>query len=188
MKEVELNIIALSSSESTPGQYALIFEEVGGFRRLPLIIGSTEAQAIAIALEKMQPQRPMTHDLFYQVILQMEARLKKVLIHNIEDDIFYAHLLLKTKEGELPIDARPSDAIALAVRAGAPIFSTEQVMDKAAIVLDNPSKAFTKKRGNLVDYSLEELQRMLENLLSKEDYKSAAKIRDAINRKKGNTD
>ncbi len=184
MKEIELSIIALSASESHKGQYALIFEEHGGFRRLPVIIGATEAQAIAIALEQMQPSRPLTHDLFHEVIRQMKARLDKVLIYDIRSEVFYAHLLFSTTQGPLQIDARPSDAIALAVRFHAPIFATEKVMKTAAVVLDSPGKAFTKKRGKLEDYSMEELERILAKLLAKEDYKSAAKIRDAMKRKK----
>ncbi len=184
MKEIELSIIALSASETHEGQYALIFEEQGGFRRLPIIIGAVEAQAIAIALEQMKPQRPLTHDLFHEVLVQMKADLEKVLIYDIRAEVFYAHLLLSTAQGPLKIDARPSDAIALAVRFHAPIFATEQVMEAASIVLDSPGKAFTKKRGKLEDYSMEELERILAKLLAKEDYKSAAKIRDAIRKKK----
>ncbi len=184
MKEIELSIIALSASESHKGQYALILEEIGGFRRLPVIIGNVEAQAIAIALEKMQPRRPLTHDLFQQVILQLQGKLEKVLINDVQAEVFYAKMQIDTPTGKLQVDARPSDAIALAVRFDSPIFTTEAVMQRAAIVLDSPSSAFTKKRGKLEDYSLEELERILAKLIAKEDYKSAAKIRDAIKKKK----
>ncbi|MEM6316554.1 MAG: bifunctional nuclease family protein [Bacteroidota bacterium] len=185
MKKVELNIIALANSESQKGNFALILEEQGGFRRLPIIIGGFEAQAIAIALEKMQPNRPMTHDLFKTTLNALGATLQEVIITKIVKGTFHA-TLMGTKSDNTPIqvDARSSDAIALAVRFGCPIYTTEEVLDAAGIILDSPSKAFTNKRGQLSDYSLEELERLLKQVLAKEDYESASKIRDAI-RKKG---
>lgn len=184
MKKVELNIIALANSESSKGNYALILEEQKGFRRLPIIIGAFEAQAIAVSLEKMKPNRPLTHDLFKNTLEHAGIKLKEVIISELEGGIFYARLIGKKADGSpLDVDARSSDAIALAVRFGCPIFTTEKIMRDAGVVLDSPSKAFTNKRGSLSEYSLEELQQLLEQVLAKEDYESASKIRDAMGKK-----
>ncbi|RMG32064.1 MAG: bifunctional nuclease family protein [Bacteroidetes bacterium] len=185
MKKIELNIIALASSESHKGNYALILEEAKGFRRLPIIIGPFEAQAIAVSLERMRPGRPLTHDLFKNTLEALGARLEEVLIHQLEGNVFHATLIGKKEGGHLlEIDARCSDAIALAVRFECPIFTTEAIMQQASIILDSPSQAFTNKRGSLADYSLEELEQLLKQVLAKEDYESAAKIRKAIEEKK----
>lgn len=185
MKKIELNIIALANSESSPGNYALILEEEDGFRRLPIIIGPFEAQAIAISLERMQPKRPMTHDLFKNTLELAGITISAVVISDLIDGTFHA-----TIQGTLPdqkaleVDARSSDAIAMAVRYGCPIYTTEAILEQAGFVLDSPSKAFSSKRGSLSDYSLEELERLLNQVLAKEDYESASKIRDAIEKKK----
>lgn len=185
MDKIELNIIALANSESNPGNFALILEEQEGFRRLPIIIGPSEAQAIAIYLERMQPSRPMTHDLFKNTLDASGVGITEVLISALVDGAFHATLIGKKADGSpLSVDARTSDAIALAVRFGCPIYTTEQILSTAGIVLDSPSQAFTGKRGQLSDYSLEELERLLEQVLKKEDFESAARIRDAIEKKK----
>ena len=174
MKKVELNIIALANSESSKGNFSLILEEQKGFRRLPITIGPFEAQAIAIYLEKMQPNRPLTHDLFKSTLEASE----------VEDGIFHAKLIGKKQDGSpIEVDARSSDAIAMAVRFSCPIFTTEDIMQSAGVVLESPSKAFTNKRGSLSDYSMEELEQLLKQVLAKEDYESATKIRDAIDKK-----
>ena len=184
MKKVELNIIALANSESSQGNYALILEELKGFRRLPIIIGGFEAQAIAISLEKMQPNRPLTHDLFKNTLEISGISISEVIISELVGGAFHALLIGKKADGSpLQVDARSSDAIAIAVRFGCPIFTTEAIMAEAGIILDSPSKAFTNKRGSLSEYSLEELEQMLAQVLAKEDYESASKIRDAIKRK-----
>ena len=184
MKRVELNIIALTNSKSQEGNFALILEECKGFRRLPIIIGQFEAQAIAIALERMKTVRPMTHDLFKNTLVALGQTLKEVLISNFVGGVFHATLIIKQPNNDLlEVDARTSDALALAVRFGCPVYTTEKIMDEASIVLESPSKAFTNKRGRLSDYSMEELERLLEQVLAKEDYESAAKIRDAISKK-----
>lgn len=189
MDKIALNIIALSASESQKGNYVLVLEEVRGFRRLPIIIGPFEAQAIAIALEKMHPKRPLTHDLLCEVLKAGQLALVEIVIHRIVEGTFHARLVCTNGNGQtLHIDARTSDAIALAIRLGCPIYTYEDVMDAAGIVLDSPSKAFTQKRGKLEDYSLEELERLLQKVLEKEDYESAARIRNAIRRKKGEED
>ena len=184
MNKIELNIIALANSESSKGNYALILEETKGFRRLPIIIGSFEAQAIAVSLEKMQPNRPLTHDLFKNTLESSGIAISEVIISNLVTGTFHATLIGKKADGSrLEVDARSSDAIALAVRFGCPIFTTEAIMDQAGVVLESPSKAFTNKRGKLSDYSLEELEEMLVQVLAKEDYESASRIRDAMKNK-----
>lgn len=185
MKKVELNIIALANSESSQGNFALILEEQQGFRRLPIIIGPFEAQAIAVFLERMQPSRPLTHDLFKNTLEAAGVQLTEIVISSLENGIFHATIIGKKADGSLlEVDARSSDAIAIGVRFGCPIFTTETIMQEAGIVLDSPSKAFSNKRGNLSDYSIEELEQLLQRVLEKEDYESASKIRDAIKKKK----
>ena len=184
MKKVELNIIALANSESSKGNFSLILEEQKGFRRLPITIGPFEAQAIAIYLEKMQPNRPLTHDLFKSTLEASEVEIKEVIISELKDGIFHAKLIGKKQDGSpIEVDARSSDAIAMAVRFSCPIFTTEDIMQSAGVVLESPSKAFTNKRGSLSDYSMEELEQLLKQVLAKEDYESATKIRDAIDKK-----
>ncbi|HMQ45850.1 MAG TPA: bifunctional nuclease family protein [Saprospiraceae bacterium] len=186
MKKVELHIIALAESESSPGNYALILEEQVGGRRLPILVGPFEAQSIAISLERMQPNRPLTHDLFKNTLKLLGVSLTEVIISDLVEGVFHATLIGKKEDQSmLSIDARSSDAIALAVRFDCPIFTTEAILEKAGFLLDSPSKAFISKRGQLSDYSLEELEHMLQQVVAKEDYESAAKIREAIRKKKG---
>lgn len=181
---VELQIIALADSSSRPGCYVIILEDIEQHRRLPIIIGAFEAQAIAMALEKMELQRPMTHDLMINTLEGLAATLKEVHVTHVHEGIFYAQLLLHPLSGEpLEVDARPSDAIALAIRSGCPILASEQVMEKAAVHLRGDSKIFVDKRGTLDMYSMEELQQILERLLLKEDYESAARVRDALSKR-----
>ncbi len=185
MKKIELNIIALANSESSKGNYVLILEEQKGFRRLPIIIGSFEAQAIAVSLEKMQPNRPLTHDLFKNTLDASGVSVSEVMISELVGHVFHALLIGEKADGSLlRVEARSSDAIALAVRFGCPIFTTEAIMEEAGVVLDNPSKAFTNKRGKLSEYSVEELEQLLAQVLAKEDYESASRIRDALKEKK----
>ena len=184
MKKVELNIIALANSESSKGNFALILEEQNGDRRLPIIIGAFEAQAIAVSLEKMQPNRPLTHDLFKNTLDAAGIKIEEVMITDLKAGIFHAKLVGKLPDDSpLEVDARSSDAIALAVRYGCPIFTTSDIIEQAGVVSDTPSKAFANKRGKLSDFSLEELEQLLEQVLAKEDYESASKIRDAIKEK-----
>ena len=186
MDKIELNIIALANSESQKGNFALILEEQKGFRRLPIIIGPFEAQAIAVSLERMQTNRPLTHDLFKNTLEAAGISLTEVVLSELVDGVFHAILICKKADGSnLEVDARSSDAIAMAVRFGCPIFTTEAIMKEAGVVLESPSKAFTNKRGSLSDYSMEELTQLLEQVLAKEDYESAAKIRNAMEKKRG---
>ncbi len=182
--KIELNIIALSNSESQTGNFSLILEEHNGFRRLPIIIGPFEAQAIAVSLEKMQLKRPMTHDLFKLTLEQLGATLDEIIISDLIDNVFYSTFVYSLVDGDiLRLDGRTSDAVAMAIRFDCPIYTTERIMSEAAFVLDTGSKAFTRKRGRLMEYSLEELEQLLAQVLAKEDYESAVKIRNAIAQK-----
>jgi hypothetical protein len=184
MEKIELNIIALANSESSKGNFALILEEVNGSRRLPIIIGLFEAQSIAIALENMHPNRPLTHDLFKTTLEASGVVIDEVLISDLVEGIFHARMIGKKADGTLlEVDARSSDAIAMAVRFGCPIFTTPEVLTHGTILHLPPGKSFSNKRGQWSDYSLEELQQILEQVLQKEDYESASKIRDAIDKK-----
>ncbi|MCU0469155.1 MAG: bifunctional nuclease family protein [Arcicella sp.] len=184
MEKRELWIVALSESISRPSHYALILEDTQSKRRIPLIIGASEAQAIAIAMEKMQPNRPQTHDLFQQTILKLNAKITEVLIYRLEQEVFYAYIILRTEQETIEIDARPSDAIALAVRFDCPIFATSEVIENSAYDFDEKTR---DKRGSYAEYTLEELEELLQKILKKEDYESAARVRDAIDRRKKNS-
>lgn len=184
MEKVEVIVIALSESESKKGYFALILEDTKSRRRIPIIIGNQEAQAIAIHLEKLKPTRPLTHDLFKTVLTELSAKLQNVLIHSLEKDIFHATLTVKDASGNThEIDARPSDAIALAVRFSCPIFVSASVLEASGYEIDEKGR---EKKGSYAEYTMEELEELLEKLLKKEDYESAARIRDAIERRKGN--
>lgn len=184
MDKLALNIIGLAESESNPVNFVIILEEREGFRRLPIIIGAFEAQAIAVELEQMQPPRPLTHDLIKSIMTHDDITLKEIVIHEKIANFYHAELVLKKEEQTWRIDARTSDALALAVRFAAPIYASKKVMDENGVVLDSPSKSFTNKRGKLQDYSIEELEKLLQQVLEKEDFESASKIRDAIAIKK----
>lgn len=184
MSNIELNIIALSASESSKGNYVIILEETTGYRRLNVIIGLHEAQCIAIPLEKLATPRPLTHDLLLNSIQALGAKLDHIIIHKVEHDIYEAQLIYIDKEkNKIFIDSRVSDAIALAIRVEALIYCTEDVMEKASLKLSNPSESFANKRGRLSDYTLNELNQILKQVLKKEDFESAAKVRDAIKKK-----
>lgn len=178
----ELWVVALSESVSRPGTYALILEDAGTRQRIPVLIGASEAQAIAMPLEKMTSVRPQTHDLLSTVILSLNATLREVLIREIRDDIFYASIFLQTAGGIVEIDARPSDAIALAVRMGAPLRATETVVSQASYMTEERSR---DKKGSYAQYTIEELEEILKKTLGKEDYESAVRVREAIERKRG---
>lgn len=178
----ELTVIALSDSESQPGSYALILEDAKSQRRIPIIIGAFEAQAIAIAMERMQPARPLTHDLLHTLIETLEGKVQEVLIYSLLEGIFYAKIILKKNGEVVEIDARTSDAIALAVRCHAPIYTFENIIQEAGMLPER--KLDMSQKGPLTGYSLEELEELLEKVLAKEDYESAARIRNLIKQKK----
>lgn len=196
MPKVKLNIIALATSESSPGNYVIILEEVEGKRRLPIVIGGFEAQAIAVALEQMKPKRPLTHDLFMNTLVELGASLTEVVIHGLIDGVFHAYLLCQTSDNqEIEIDCRSSDAIALAVRFSCPIYTVDKVMDEVGILsgdandpieqVTKSSSSSTKEATSYQEQSLSELESLLENLLSQEDYEKAAEVRDEIEKRRG---
>ncbi len=192
MKKIELDIVALSHSVTQSHNYAVVLGEKTGSRRLPIVIGSFEAQAIAVALERMTPNRPLTHDLFKNAMETFRIDLREVLINNLLDGIFYARLVC-AKDGEtVEIDSRTSDALALAARFRCPIFTYEFILDTAGVVLEDsdsesepPSESRPSASSNpLASYSLEALTRMLDEVLEEENYEKAAQIRDEIDRRK----
>ncbi len=200
MKKVQLEIVGLSYSQTQSGAYALVLGETAGSRRLPIIIGGFEAQAIAIELEKMSPSRPLTHDLFRSFAEVFDVQVTEVLIYNLVEGIFYAKLLCSDGSREVEIDARTSDAIALAIRFKCPIYTYEFILKNAGIVLDDESSATgdtpnadIAETGSestetaVEEYknkSTEELKGLLQTALEEEQYELASKIRDELNNRK----
>ncbi len=197
MKKVKLNILGLSYSQTQTGAYALVLSEAEGNRRIPIIIGAVEAQAIAIQLEGLKPPRPLTHDLFLNVALAFGIEIKEVLIHKLEEGIFYAEIVCEQNKNRIRVDSRTSDAIALALRFECPIYTTEEIIDKAGIIMEfeegneetensesSESKAGASVHVNYTEYSLDELNDMLDTAITAEDYEKASQIRDEINKRK----
>ncbi|HEY0669473.1 MAG TPA: bifunctional nuclease family protein [Sphingobacteriaceae bacterium] len=198
MKKIKLDIVGLSYSQTQSGAYALVLGEVNGRRRLPIIIGGFEAQAIAIEIEKMTPSRPLTHDLFKSFAESYGISIQEVIIYNLVDGIFYAKLLCSDGKKTMEIDARTSDAIALAVRFECPIFTYEFILATAGIVIEGTDFVFldnldappeetmvnTQAPNNFSALTDEELKSKLQEALTEEAYEKAAKIRDEIARRK----
>lgn len=195
MKKVKLEIVGLSYSQTQTGAYALVLGEAKGKRRLPIIIGGFEAQAIAIELEKMTPSRPLTHDLFRSFAKGFDINVSEVIIYNLVEGIFFAKLICNNKGKEVEIDARTSDAIALAVRFNCPINTYEFILSQAGIILDedalaaandniSPGEMVEVEETDFLKKSTEELKQMLETALHDEDYEGASKIRDELNNRK----
>ena len=198
MKRIELDIVALSHSVTQSHNYAVVLGERRGQRRLPIVIGSFEAQAIAVAMERMIPNRPLTHDLFKNTLDTFSVELREVVINNLLDGIFYARLVC-IKNGEVfEIDSRTSDAIAMAVRFDCPIYTYDFILEAAGVVLEDQEesdgggggqrkrKAAPKQEIDptaLETYSAEALQNRLQEVLEAEDYETAAKIRDELKRR-----
>ncbi len=191
MKRIELDIVALSHSMTQSHNYAVVLGERRGQRRLPIVIGSFEAQAIAVAMERMVPNRPLTHDLFKSALDTFEIKLKEVVINNLLDGIFYARLVCM-KNGELyEIDTRTSDAIALAVRYNCPIFTYDFILEAAGVILEDQENSgaprYSGRDGGeaemLDQLTVDALQRKLSEVLENEDYETAAKIRDEMKRR-----
>ncbi len=179
----ELAVIALSDSASQSNSYVLILEDILTKCHIPLIIGIAEAQAIAVCMERMQPVRPLTHDLMKNSLDALGATLAEVLIHSLVEGVFHASILLKKADGLIvTVDARASDAIALAVRFNAPIMAYENVIEEAGIL----SESFwgKHKKGAFANYTIAELEALLKKVVEKEDYESAVRIRELIKRKK----
>jgi uncharacterized protein len=183
---IQVDILGLSTSPSSGGAYALILKEMHGPRRLPIIIGAFEAQSIALEMEGIKPPRPLTHDLMKSIIDTLGGALNDVTINDLRDGTFYAQLSM---DDTTEVDSRPSDAIALAVRFGVPIFVADKVMDEAGFVPENeeaentaslvPPEEKTKEAETAVS-KLEELQKQLVDAIAREDYERAARLRDEI--------
>jgi bifunctional DNase/RNase len=190
MKKVRLDIMALSHSVTQSHNYAVVLGEENGKRRLPIVIGGFEAQAIAVALENMTPNRPLTHDLFKNTLDAYDINLKEVVINNLLDGIFYAQLICEQGGNIMQIDARTSDAISMAVRYGCPIYTFEFIMESAGVILDEEEQQASKKAPiksratSMEDMNLSSLEKLLDEALQKEDYEKAAQIRDIISSKK----
>ena len=184
-----MDILGLSTSPSSGGAYALILNEIEGNRRLPIIIGTFDAQAIALELEHIKPPRPMTHDLLKNVIQSFGAEMKQVFINDLSEGTFYAQIIYNKNGEQIEQDARPSDAIALAIRFNAPIFVAEDILDEAGIISesDEPAEATTaeekKSTGEMT--KLEQLEEELQTAIETENYEKAARIRDEIKKLKG---
>ncbi len=197
MDKIKLEILGLSSSQSQSGSFALVLGEERGNRRLPIIIGMFEAQAIAIEIEKIVPNRPMTHDLFKSFAQTFKFSILEIVISELREGVFYAKIMCTDGVKMMEIDARPSDAIAIGLRFGVPIYTFEPILSEAGIVLTEPeedeslvskeeeAKKPAKKTSleQLKDISTEQLKTMLDEALEKEDYERAAKIRDELNRR-----
>ena len=191
MQKIQCEILGLSSSPSTGGAYAILLKEVNGNRRLPIIIGAFEAQAIALEIEGIKPPRPLTHDLLKQITDNLGATIIEVVIDDLRENTFYAKIIFEISALTNEIDARPSDAIALAVRAQAPIFVAESVMEVAAFVpseegedeeVNEKKVDKDEKTPNTKEAKLAVLQNKLREAIDAEEYERAAKIRDDIQR------
>jgi bifunctional DNase/RNase len=200
VEKIQLEILGLSSSQSQSGSFALVLGETEGNRRLPIIIGMFEAQAIAIEIEKIIPNRPMTHDLFKSFGHSFNYTIKEIIISDLKEGVFFAKIICENDSKTVEIDARPSDAIAIGLRFNAPIYTYEKIMTDAGIILtdeteEEPSDLtadITKEEKKskkpsedkpLKDYSYDKLKEMLNTALEDEDYEKAAKIRDELNRR-----
>jgi uncharacterized protein len=193
--KVQVEILGLSASPSAGGAYALLLKEVYGVRRLPIIIGQFEAQSIALEMEGIKPPRPLTHDLLKSVIDNLGASITEIIINELKENTFYAKIKLEMSTITNEIDSRPSDAIALAVRTGTPLFVAEEVMKLAAFVPSSEDseeeihdvaeeKDLDSKgpKKNIPETKLAHLQDLLREAIEKEDYERAAKLRDEINK------
>lgn len=198
MNKIKLDIVGLSYSQTQSGAYALVLGEVNGRRRLPIIIGSFEAQAIAIEIEKMTPSRPLTHDLFKSFAQAYHINIQEIIIYNLVDGIFYSKLICSDGKKTIEIDARTSDAIAVAVRFDCPIYTYEFILSSAGIVIEGndfvyleninetpeePTPSPTGVAG-LSSLSTDEIKTKLQEALAEEAYEKAAKLRDELNRRK----
>ncbi len=193
MKKIELEIVALSHSITQTHSYAVVLGEINGLRRLPIVIGGFEAQAIAVALERMSPSRPLTHDLLKNFMMAFNVELHEVVINDLQEGIFYSKLVCSSANDTVEIDSRTSDALALAVRFGCPIYTYDNILDQAGILMEDDGKAKsaaapvtteTSGSDNLKSLSLEELEGLLTEVLDHEDYIRAIAIRDEIKSRK----
>ena len=194
MEKIELYIVTLTHSVTQSSNYAVVMGEVDGNRRLPIVIGGFEAQAIAVAMEGMVPSRPLTHDLLKNTLDTFEIEVTEILINNLVEGVFHARIVCMQHGREFEIDSRTSDAIAMAVRYGCPIYTYDFILDAAGVRIEDPQPGESeevkeekprRKRRGYAEYSLDDLTAMLDKVIGEEDYEKAAKIRDEINRRKG---
>lgn len=198
MKKIQLEILGLSSSQSQSGSFALVLGEKDGNRRLPIIIGMFEAQSIAIQIEKINPNRPLTHDLFKSFAEQLNVTVQEVMISDLKEGVFYSKIVCNDGDKQFDLDARPSDAIAIGLRFNVPIYTVESVLSEAGIILsdlededeesDESSETSAEskpveKKEKITETSVEDLNKLLTEALEKEDYERAAKIRDEIQKR-----
>jgi len=193
MKRIKLKVMGISYSQTQSGAYALLLIEENGERRIPIIIGGFEAQAIVIKLENLEPPRPLTHDLFKKFADQFKIAVIEVMIYKLEDGVFFSKLVCNNGEKEYSIDSRTSDAVAIALRFGCPIYIDEDILEKAQISNTpsetelaspeeaKPSSQQNSKYGSFTD---EELYKMIDEAVKTEDYEKAASIRDEIEKRK----
>jgi uncharacterized protein len=203
MSKIELTVMGLSASESSPNTYALILSDEKSKKRIPIIIGSAEAQAIAIELEKLRPPRPLTHDLFKNVAITFEINLSEVNIYKLEEGVFFSNLVLENGTKKVAIDSRTSDAIALALRFGCPIFTTPEIIEKAGVVIKFESKKEKEKEmqeddvefdpveeeehenpSQLQSKTIAELEAMLKDSVNNEEYELASRIKEELSKRK----
>lgn len=194
MKKIELEIVALSHSITQTHSYAVVLGEINGLRRLPIVIGGFEAQAIAVALERMNPSRPLTHDLMKNFMIAFNVELHEVVINDLQEGIFYSKLVCSSANDTVEIDSRTSDALALAVRFGCPVYTYDNILDQAGILMEDDGKkkksataaVTTESTGqdDLKSLSMEELEGLLAEVLDHEDYIRAIAIRDEIQSRK----
>jgi len=197
VNKIRLNVLGISYSQTQSGAYALVLSEENGQRRVPIIVGGFEAQAIAIQLEGLKPPRPLTHDLFVNFALSFKINFIEVNIYKLEEGVFFSKLICDNGQTRISIDARTSDAIALALRFKCPIYTTEDILTRAGIVIDFENESRTKKvepeelkaevpvaeNEELKELDMEELRDLLEEAIGKENYERASIIRDEISRR-----
>ncbi|MGM0566627.1 MAG: bifunctional nuclease family protein [Bacteroidota bacterium] len=195
MEKIKLKIIGMSYSQAQTGAYALILGEESGDRRIPIVIGGFEAQAIAIELEEMKPARPLTHDLFKNFAETFQITLNEVIINNFAEGIFYSQLICSDADGNThEIDSRTSDAVALAIRFGCPLYTYENIIEETGVTMDKDEETsasgdFKKEQKDeqeesLADNTLSELEAMIKDAITQEDYERAAVIQKEINKRK----
>lgn len=195
MNKVLLEVLGLSYSQTQAGAYALILAVENSEQRIPIIIGGFEAQSIAIQLENLSPPRPLTHDLFLEFAKSLNIKLKEVLIHKLEEGVFFSSLFFESNDKEFVLDARTSDAVALALRFNVPIFTTEEIVNKAGIIINlknekgpqrpapKPKPPQKKSIKDMKTLSVKELENLMQKSIEDEDYETASVIRDLINKK-----
>lgn len=194
MQKVKLNVLGLSVSQTQTGAYALVLVEENGDRRIPIIIGPVEAQSIAIQLEGLHPPRPLTHDLFKNIAGAFQIELLEVIIYKLEEGIFYSELVCEQGGNRIAVDSRTSDAVALALRFKCPIYTTEEILNKAGIVIEVTDEESDEVENVVSDgiseeneyeaQTLEELEQLLKEAIGNENYEKASELRDEISKRK----